>query len=772
VGSVLVVGAGIAGMQAALDLASCGFLVHLVTDEPSVGGRMSQLDKTFPTNDCAMCLLGPKMTDTQNHPNIVLHTMSSLIGLEGEAGDFRAIVKEEARYVDPKQCTGCGDCAEPCPVTVRDRFNLGLSPRKAIYKYFPQAVPNAYLVEKRGIPPCRATCPAGCNVQGYVALISQGKFREALEVVRRRQPFASICGRACHHPCESECNLGKYDDPLSIAVLKRAAADYGWNDEPELPPAWREERVAVVGAGPAGLAAALDLARAGFRVTVFDAQEGPGGMLRCAIPEYRLPSALVAKETGWILSHGIEFRGNTRLGADFSLDDLFGQGYAAVLLALGTPRGRGLDIPGLEGPGVELALPFLARAKLGPRPQLKGRVLVIGGGNVAMDAARCALRLGAEQVTMACLESRAEMPAHPWEIEEAEEEGVDIRPSWGPREVVREGGRIKGMYLHRCTRVFDEEHRFRPQFDESEQIFLEADYIILAIGQAPDAGFLPAQGVGLDRRGLIAVDPVTMATSRPGVFACGDGAGGKPSIVDAVAGGHQAAESIRRFLLGEDLAQGRPAPEVEKLDPPPGVLVEARRRLQQRLAPPAERVRDFREVYLGFTPEEAQAEASRCLNCGICSECLQCVAACKKKAIDHTQQERTVELPVGAVIMAPGMSLFEAEGALEYGWSVYPNVLTSMEFERYLSATGPTAGKVVRPSDGERPRRVAFIQCVGSRDIGCAEYCSAVCCMYTAKEAFIAREHDPDIQPTVFYLDLRAYGKGFDRYIDQAREHG
>ncbi|MDI7250123.1 MAG: FAD-dependent oxidoreductase [Bacillota bacterium] len=782
-GSVLVVGAGIAGMQAALDLASSGFLVHLVTSEPSIGGRMAQLDKTFPTNDCAMCLLGPKMTDCQNHPNIVLHTMSTVVGLEGKAGDFRALVEERARYVDVRQCTGCGDCAGVCPVTVKDRFNLGLSERKAIYKHFPQAVPNAYAIEKRGTPPCRATCPAGCNVQGYVALISQGKFREALEVVRRRQPFASICGRACHHPCESECNRGQYDEPLSIAVLKRAAADYGWSDEPQLPATWREERVAVVGAGPAGLAAALDLAREGYRVTVFDAAPAPGGMLRSAIPEYRLPLGLVEKETGWILSHGMEFRGGMRLGSDFSLGDLASQGFRAVILALGTPRGRGLAIPGADGPGVELALPFLNRAKLGPRPHLEGRVLVIGGGNVAIDAARCALRLGATSVAVACLESRPEMPAHPWEIEEAEEEGIQIHTSWGPVEVVREGGRVRGVRLRRCTRVFDDQGRFRPEFDDSITTYLEADQVIIAIGQAPDAGFLPAQGVELDGRGFVAADPVTRATSRPGVFACGDGAGGKPSIVDAVADGHEAAESVRRFLQGLDLAEGRPArvtaaaagapgTAAEKLGPPEGVLVEVRPRLRQRLAPAAERVRDFREVYLGYTPEEAQEEASRCLNCGICSECLQCVAACKKQAVNHNDQTRTVEIPVGAVILAPGMGLFEAEGALEYGWSIYPNVVTSMEFERYLSATGPTGGKVVRPSDGKRPRRVAFIQCVGSRDTTCAEYCSAVCCMYTAKEAIIAREHDPDIEPTVFYLDLRAYGKGFDRYIDQARAHG
>lgn len=773
VGSVLVVGSGIAGMQASLDLASSGYLVNMVTDSPSVGGKMTQLDKTFPTNECAMCLLGPRMTDTLNHPNIDLLTCSTVEKVEGEAGNFRVTVKKRPRYINIDECTACGDCEQACPVEVPNEFNLGKNTRKAVYKLFPQAVPNKYAIEKRGTPPCRSTCPAGTNAQGYVALTSRGKFTEALEVVRRRMPFAAVCGRICHHPCEGECNRGQYDEPVAIQYLKRAASDFGEDTPSQVTEPKYGDRVAIVGGGPGGLAAALDLAREGFPVTVFEAGPRPGGMLVSGIPRYRLPEEAVKRDIGHVLSAGVEVKTNTRVGKDITFDQLRSE-YKAVLISVGLQQSRMLAIEGGDLTGVLPAIPFLREAATGGRPAVGQRVLVIGGGNVAMDVARTALRLGAREVHVACLESRAEMPAHEWEIEEAVEEGIILHPSRGPKRFIGQNGRVTGLEVLTCRRVFDDEGRFNPQLVEGTEQTLPADTVIVAIGQSPDLSFLPADGSVQTRGPVIVVDRLTKETSLPGVFACGDVANGPASVVEAVGSAHEAAESIKRYLLGQDLRAGRTLEKEPKLGPPEKAAVAVQKRQRQAMAPVGERIKDFREVYLGFTREQAMEEAGRCLNCGICSECLQCEKACQKKAVEHWQQEEHVELEVGAVILTPGYELFDARLTGEYGYGIYPNVVTSMEFERFLSSTGPTAGAVPRPSDGKHPHRVAFIQCVGSRDCARkgAEYCSSICCMYSTKEAVIAREHDSNIEPTIFYLDIRSYGKNFDRYVESAKAGG
>ncbi len=776
-GSVLVVGSGIAGMQSALDLANAGYLVHMVTESSSIGGKMTQLDKTFPTNECAMCLLGPKMTDTLSHPNIDLYTCSTVERVEGEKGNFTIQIKKLPRYIDINECTACGDCENACPVSLPNEFNEDMGNRKAVYKLFPQAVPNKYLIEKRGTPPCRSTCPAGTNAQGYVALVSQGKFKEALEVVRRRMPFAGICGRICHHPCETECNRAQFDDPVAIALIKRAAFDFGWDAEMATPPAitasTRNEKVAIIGGGPAGLTAAQDLARQGFQVTVFEAQAEPGGMLRGGIPRYRLPVDVVQKETSYILGNGIEFRPNTRVGVDISFSELRSN-YNAVVVAIGLQNSRMLSLPGSDLQGIVPGMEFLRAAAYDQPPPVGKKVAVIGGGNVAIDVARTAVRLGAEQVNLVCLETRQEMPAHEWEIEEAVDEGVIIHPSWGPMSFNGQANQITSLQLKRCISVFDAEGRFNPQYDDRTTKQLDVDMVIMAIGQSSDISFLANTGVEVNPAGGIVTDPISLSTTLAGVFACGDIATGPKSVVEAVASGHEVAESVRRYIDGIDLLQGRVKPAEEKLGAPPKAKPLPSRRLPQAMADVAARAGDFREVCLGYSPEDAMAEASRCLNCGICSECLQCEVVCKKNAVQHWQQAEVVELKAGAVVLVPGYELFEAELNGEYGYGVYENVMTSMEFERLLSSTGPTQGHVERPSDGKAPVRVAFIQCVGSRD--CArdgsEYCSSICCMYSTKEAIIAREHDARIQPTVFYLDMRSYGKNFDKYVKSAENAG
>ncbi len=332
----LIIGAGIAGMQAALDIADKGFKVHLVEKDPSIGGHMAQLDKTFPTLDCSACIITPKMVDTANHPNINLLTYSEIIRVEGKAGHFKVTVRKKPRYVDVTKCTACADCVPQCPVTLPNEFDMGLGMKKAIYIPFPQAVPLKYTMDRRGTPPCTATCPLHCNAQGYVALISQGKLKEALALVRATLPFPGILAYVCAHPCERECKRIEVDRPVSICDLKRFLVDHV--EETEFDPTPAEERsqkVAIVGAGPSGLTAAFDLRRMGYPVTLFESRSELGGLLTHGFPSYRLPVEVVKKDLSVIEKMGIEIRLNTEVGKDISFEEIQ-KTYDAIFLAVGS----------------------------------------------------------------------------------------------------------------------------------------------------------------------------------------------------------------------------------------------------------------------------------------------------------------------------------------------------------------------------------------------------------------------------------------------------
>ncbi|MFC1915045.1 FAD-dependent oxidoreductase, partial [Chloroflexota bacterium] len=334
VGAVMVVGGGIAGMQSALDLANSGFKVYLVEEATSIGGRMSQLDKTFPTNDCSMCMISPKLIEVEKHTNIELITNTQVETVEGEEGNFQVSVLKKPRYIDENKCSGCGDCVEACPVTLRNEFEEGLNTRKATYKRYPQAIPSAFAISKTNRPPCKLNCPAGCNGQGYVALASKGKYAEAVAHIKQWIPLPATLGRICHHPCELQCNRGEIEKPVGIAPLKRFLADtvrkqregdlIPAEDKPEIDPS--KPRVAVVGSGPSGLTCASDLAKHGYPVTVFEAGPKPGGQLQLTIPRYRLPKDILGAEIQDILDMGIELKLNTPIGINTSLDDLKTQG--------------------------------------------------------------------------------------------------------------------------------------------------------------------------------------------------------------------------------------------------------------------------------------------------------------------------------------------------------------------------------------------------------------------------------------------------------------
>ncbi len=778
IGSVLVVGAGIGGMQASLDLVESGFKVYLVDKAAGIGGTMSQLDKTFPTNDCAMCIMSPKLVEVGRERNIEILPFTELLALDGEPGRFKARLLRHPRRVDPDKCTGCGLCQQYCPLELPSDYNQKLTKRKAIFIDYPQAVPNIHVIDRKNAP-CQLTCPVRLDVREYVGLIASGQFEESLALIREKLPFPATIGRICTRPCEEACIRGReMEEPVAICQLKRFVADQEMEQGKPIPIEKPEEsypeKVAIIGGGPAGLTAAYNLARSGYPVTLFEAQPKLGGMLRYGIPEYRLPRDVLDREIHGILDHGVEVECNKRIGEDIPFESLMGEmGYKAVFIGVGAWEGMKLDIPGEDAEGVMPGVELLRDVNSGKDVRVQGKVAVIGGGNVAIDAARSCLRLGAQEVSLYYRRTRDEMPAHQEEVQAALEEGVRMHFLVAPQEVTVSGGKVSGLKLLRMKLGEpDASGRRRPIPIEGSEFTVTADVVIPAIGQGVRLPFDPEKaGIETTRRRTVKVDPVTGATSLPGVFAGGDAEKGPYIAIDAIAGGARAAESIHRYLRGMDLAEGR---EVEERNPVedarPGFSYGLRQRMPQKDV--QERVRSFEEVETGFTPDQAVEEAKRCLNCRKCLGCTICGDVCEAHALDYDERERIEEIEVGSVLLALGFEEYDPSERGEYGYGRFDNVVTSIEFERMLSATGPFSSMPMRPSDGDIPKKIAWIQCVGSRDKD-HDYCSSVCCMYATKEAIITKEHLPFVEATIFYMDIRAHGKGFDGYYERAKEeHG
>ena len=735
------------------------------------------------------------MVSVGRHPNITLLSYSEVVSVKGFVGNYQVRVRRKPRYIDEMACTGCGSCASACPVELSNPFDLGLSTRKATYRHSAQAVPGAYTIQKNGVAPCRDACPTDQRAQGYIALIRQKRYADAYWAIRREHPFPSVCGRVCNHQCEDACSRSKYDEPVNIMGLKRFVADWAYHHRNELPnmrdksivgtsfshnPTPTGKRVAIIGAGPAGLTAGLDLIRLGHAVTVFDVLPVAGGMMRVGIPPHRLPTKLLDWEIQQIVDEGVELQLNTWIDdIPQLLESKPGRPpYDSVLIATGAHQAKKLAIRNSNHPDNWLSLHLLKRVCLGEQIDLSGkRVIVIGGGNVALDTSRTVVRLGASEVRMACLEPRGEMPGFDWEIKVAEEEGIQICPGRTFKEVIVHNDTIQGLS---CVQVdFRGFNGGRPDFDEipGTEHMLPADLIVWAIGQGPDFSFLPPDGSINTRYPIGIQSDAEMSTTMRGVFVAGDVHRGMTFfVVDAIGEGHRVARSIDRYLNGENgLSEPKKLPVVKLSDDEILSKISLGEasitpRISISSTPMTERISNFHEVDLTLTEEEALTEAERCLSCGICSECLECVAACERGAINHNMEEIFLDIDVGTIILATGFKDFDPSIAPELNYGELDNVITALEFERLINTSGPSNGKVLL-RNGKPPATVAILHCVGSRDENYHTYCSRACCMYSLKLAQLVRDYmDADVYE--IYRDMRTFGKDYEEFFNRTKGKG
>jgi heterodisulfide reductase subunit A len=552
---VVVVGGGISGLKAAVDAADQGARVTLIEESPFLGDLLLKEDRLPPGGFPSLCLSSKLINQALHHPGIRILTNSSVRRISKKDDRVKVSVRHWPSRVND-QCNACAECLLVCPIKPYDSFNEGLMLRTAIDFAGPRDFGGTYNIEKE-TPACEERCPVHIDIRKYVGLIAGGEYEEAIKVIRDKNPLPAVCGRICPHPCEAVCNRGRQDEPVAIDALKRFVSDYEIAQRkagkfiPPRPKKDRKIKVAVVGAGPAGLTAAHDLALEGFRPTIFEAEPVPGGMLHLGIPEYRLPRDIIMNDVEYIKDLGVEIKLNSPLTREFTVDDLFKQGFKAVFMGIGAYEGLKMRVEGEdEFEGFLDCIKFLKRVNLGDKTRPGNKVIVIGGGNSAIDSARTALRLGCEQVTLLYRRSRKEMPANSWEVEAAEEEGVKIHYLAAPVKIVGKSGKVAGMV---CTKMrlgkLDASGRRRPIPMEGSEFEVESDLIVPAVSQRPDISFLPEEhGFEISRWNSFVIDESTGATNRPGVYSGGDAVTGPATVIEAIQAAHIAARSMKEYL--------------------------------------------------------------------------------------------------------------------------------------------------------------------------------------------------------------------------------
>ena len=567
--------------------------------------------------------------------------------------------------VDKEKCVACGQCVENCPVNalklgqklcsskpVTENITTKVTPRDTVWTeehWNPDYRINREDVVETGTAPCKTNCPAHIGVQGYIKLASQGKYKEALELIKYENPLPAVCGRICNRRCEDACTRGDVDEPIAIDEIKKFIAQQELDPQNRIIPKKRhnysDKKVAIIGAGPAGLSCAYYLALDGYSITVFEKEQKLGGMLTMGIPAFRLEKDVVQAEIDIIKAMGVEFKTGVEVGKDVTLEELRAQGYKAFYMAIGAQGGRKVGIEGEDSQGVMSGIEFLRMINQDENKKVHGKVVVVGGGNVAIDVSRTAVRAGAESVMQCCLESRQQMPAALEEIEEAEEENIVINNGWGPKRILSENGKVTGIEFKKCVSVFDENGRFNPQYDENNVMVVEADCVLLSIGQSIQWGGLLEGTKAVTRpNGTIEADGFTYQTAEPDIFAGGDAYSGPRFAIDAIAAGKQAAISIHRFVQpGQSLVYGRDRRQYKELDKEAAVLEgfdNTPRQRPEQVKSNQKAAESFRDLRGTFTEEQMKKETERCLGCGatvvddyMCVGCGQCTTKCKFDAI-------------------------------------------------------------------------------------------------------------------------------------------
>lgn len=571
--------------------------------------------------------------------------------------------------IDEDKCVACGECVQICPVnavTLGTNFAGTDKQQHPDYKMaknhimgkadvHDNFINERKMVSKYGTAPCKVSCPAHISVQGYIEKASEGKYLEALEIIKKDNPLPAICGRVCPHPCEAHCTRNTLDQSLAIDAIKMFIADKERDSSSRFVPDIKEqhdEKAAIIGAGPAGLTCAYYLAEAGFKVTVFEKAEKPGGMLEYGIPEFRLEKDVIASEIEVIRDLGVEFKCGVEVGKDVTIPQLRAQGFKAFYLAIGAQAGAGLGIENEDLPNVTNGVAYLGKVNRGEETNTKGQVIVVGGGNVAIDVARAAIREGAQSVSMYCLESAEEMPAAADEQIEAKDEGITIHNGWGPMVIKSENGLASGITFKKCTSVRNAQGQFDPQYDESETCDAQAQTIILAIGQRIEWGsLLEGTAVKVGRGGKVEVKPLSYQTGEEDIFAGGDAVTGPKFAIDAIAQGKQGAISISRLLRGRHLTDGRNM-EYQELDAAKVALnIKDINMTPRQHAPEIDHkkaIQTFNDLRVGLTEAQIIKEAGRCLQCGRsivdmdkCIGCGVCTHRCEFDAIHLVRVDDT-----------------------------------------------------------------------------------------------------------------------------------